>query len=200
LTDAKDLGDVKRRSRLEVASNCHLRPLGEADVTAAYVDGLNDPVVNKYLVGTRRQRQTLASVRAYVRANDASETDVLFGIFIDDMLRGTVRLHAIDPRDGSARVGILLFDRACWGQGWATRAIRAVLTFGSDVLRISTFHAGMRADNKGSARTFAGLGFRYVPEDDWTDESNVTHHFWLMTLTPRGGERAPGAESWAPRT
>lgn len=165
---------------MAVAATCYLRPLVESDVTKTYVDGLNDPVVNRYLVGSRRQRQTPESVRTYVRANDASETDLLLGIFIDEALRGTVRLHNIDRQTAAAQVGILLFDPRYWRQGWATRAIHAALTFASEALSISTFRAGMRADNLASRKTFAGLGFQYCPEEDWVDEHGTIHHFWRL--------------------
>ena len=70
------LKDVKLALRLDVADNCYLRPLVEADVTRSYVDGLNNLIVNQYLVASRKQKQTLDSARAYVRANHESDSDL----------------------------------------------------------------------------------------------------------------------------
>ena len=181
--------DLKSRVVLEVAPNCVLRPLTEEDVTEGYVEGLNDPVVSRYLVGSRQRRQTLESVRSYVRLNLGSDGDLLFGIFIDDALRGTVRLHDIDREEHAARIGILLFDRCYWGQGWATRAIDGVMCAATDMLGLYLFRAGMRAENLDSRRTFEGLGFVYEPERDWTDPAGDTHHFFLKdrsSICPAG--------------
>lgn len=173
---------LKAVTKLRVAENCTLRVLDESDVTSAYVDGLNDPVVGRYLVGSRSERQTEASVRAYVCINRKSDRDMLFGIFIDDGLRGTVRLHDIDAGDCTARVGILLFDRNYWQQGWASKAISAALAFARDNLGVTRFRAGMRQENAGSRRTFEGLGFVYQPSADWVDDVGRTHQFFLLCV------------------
>lgn len=175
-----DLKQLKTSARLAISGNCELRPLHDSDVTTGYVDGLNDELVNRHLVGSREYRQTMDSVRAYVRANDECDHDIFFGIFIDGALRGTVRLHDVDPIDGAARVGVLIFDREYWGHGWARRAIEAVLGFARTELGLRRFHAGMRSENAGSRRTFEKLGFVYQPELDWTDEHGGPHHFFVL--------------------
>jgi len=167
-------------TRIGVAENCFLRTLTEGDVTQAYIDGLNDPVVAQYLVGSRKEKQTWESVRRYVKANQDCETDYLFGIFIDNALRGTVRFHDVRHSEETARIGILLFDRAYWGKGWATRAIDAVIKFALKELHVRKFWAGMRRENAASRQTFEGLGFIYQPSLDWTDENGNTHHFFLL--------------------
>jgi len=40
------------------------------------------------LVGSRKQRQTLESVRAYVGLNWRDDRSILFGVYIDGALRG----------------------------------------------------------------------------------------------------------------
>lgn len=179
---AATLSHLKATAELRPAPECVLRSLHEDDVTQAYVDGLNDPVVNRFLVGSRSQLQTVASVRDYVRANRESDLDILFGMFIDDELRGTVRLHDVDLVGRLARIGVLVFDRAYWGQRWATRTIDAIIEFVGRELNISRFWAGMRADNVVSRRTFEALGFVYQPTVDWTDEEGGLHRFFLLTL------------------
>lgn len=175
-----DLQALKATVRIAVAPNCELRPLRETDVTTEYVDGLNDPAVNQHLVGSRSRAQTMESVQAYVGSNERSASDVLFGVYIDRALRGTVRLHDVDPAEGTARVGVLIFDRQYWNRGWASRAIAATIRFASAELGIPRFWAGMRATNAGSRRTFEGLGFRYQPDRDWVDPDGGLHHFFLL--------------------
>jgi RimJ/RimL family protein N-acetyltransferase len=153
---------LKGHVRLAVAANCELRPIVDGDVTDAYVAGLNDPVVTKHLVSVR-EPQTRDMVVAYVAANAADDTCVLFGIFIDGALRGTVRLHGIDRVRCCATLGILIFDTGYWRQGWGARAIAAVVEFGATSLGIRMFEAGMYDDNVASQRAFAAAGFHPDP-------------------------------------
>lgn len=183
----QSLAELKRTTRLEIAGNCYLRPIVEADVTQAYVDGLNNPLVNQYLVASRKRKQTLETVRAYARHNHESENELLFGIFIDDGLRGTVRLQHIDRDTSSAHLGIALFDIKYWGwdKGWGLKACRAVISFAHKVLGLSRLHAGMIAQNIGSRKFLAELGFQYRSDRDMVDADGVTHHFWELDLKGR---------------
>ena len=115
----------------------------------------------------------------------------IFGTFIDDGLRGTVRLSEIDRDRTSAHVGILLFDINYWGwdKGWGFKACGAVFLFASEVLGLSRLRAGHIAENMASRKFLAEVGFQYCAGQDWMDEGQVTHHFWLLDLPAR----QPGA-------
>lgn len=81
--------DLRNRSypRLQLGSGACLKPLPVSGVTNAYVNGLNDPAVNQFLVGPRRHKQTLDTVREFVRENWNAEDSLLFGLFVDGQLR-----------------------------------------------------------------------------------------------------------------
>jgi RimJ/RimL family protein N-acetyltransferase len=160
----------KRALTLDVEGGAVLRPLREEDVTAAYVDGLNDPRVSRYLVAARRQRQTCETVRAYVRQNWEDPAAILFGAFIDGALRGTVRLYMIDDDACTAVMGIALFDVSYWGRGWGSRCIRRVADFGVHRLGLKRIFAGSYQHNPGAIRSFAKAGFIRTPERDYADD------------------------------
>jgi len=82
----------------------------------------------------------------------------LFGLFIDDVLRGTSRLHDISSE--SAYIGIALFDRSIWGQGWATRMIRKIVRFAIGSLGLKKVLAGIEKENIASQGAFNKAGFR----------------------------------------
>ena len=161
--------NAKLSIRLEVEGGAILRPLQEQDVGDAYVDGLNDPQVSQSLVGPRKQRQTLESVRAYVGLNWRDDRSVLFGIYIDGALRGTVRLYHIDDA-GQAVMGIALFDTRYWGRGWGSRCIRRVADYAIGELSLRRIVAGSYERNTAAIRSFAKAGFRRTPERDYADE------------------------------
>jgi RimJ/RimL family protein N-acetyltransferase len=148
--------------RLVLTDTAYLRALHEDDVTEAYIVGLNDPRVHRYLTAVRRQRQTYGSVKAYVCANRESNTDILFGLFVDDVLRGTVRLHDINASgDTIAWLGVAIFDLTCHGQGWGWKSIATVARFGCRSRGLRRICAGIYAANTSSRRAFEKAGFRY---------------------------------------
>ena len=143
--------------RIELGDGAFLRVLVEDDVTQAYVDGLNDPQVNRFLIGPRSRRQTFDTVRAFVAENAEDDGAVLYGLYVDGALRGTVRVHGLVP-GLEAAIGIALFDRSIWGRGWARRCIAAV-TDAALAAGAAAVVAGVYADNEGSRRAFAGAGY-----------------------------------------
>lgn len=167
---------AKERLSLALSESALLRPLREQDVTRAYVDGLNDPRVSRYLVGPRLKTQTLATVCAYVKQAWLSERDVLFGAIIDGGLRGTVRLYEIDDKL-QAVMGIALFDTAYWGKGWGSRCIRRVAEYGTHELGLRRIVAGSYQANAGAIKSFAKAGFVRTPERDYDDG----YDRWIMS-------------------
>ncbi len=165
---------AKQSIQLQMDSGAMLRPLREGDVTDAYVDGLNDPRVSQTLVGPRRQHQTLDTVRAYVTQNWNDDRGVLFGIYIDDALRGTVRLYHIDDA-GQAVMGIAIFDTRYWRHGWGSRCIRRVADYAIHDLGLRRIVAGSYRRNAGAIRSFAKAGFVRTPERDHPDD----HDLWI---------------------
>ena len=168
-------------SRVDLGNGAYLRPLAEDDVTDEYVNGLNDPVVHRFLVGPRRQRQTRESVRAFVAANRQDREAILFGLFVEDRLRGTARLH--DIREGSAFLGLAIFDKSIWGQGWGTRIVKGATTFALGELGLKRVAAVIEEENIGSQRAFENAGYGRVPSADTTQDGQVKQ-FW--EFHPRG--------------
>lgn len=146
--------------RLSLSEHAYLRPLLEADVTQAYVDGLNDPEVNRFLMGPRDSLQTMETVRAFVRLNRESNDSILLGLYVDGKLRGTTRLHGAGPDE--VNLGLALFDKSVWGQGWGRRMIAEASRFAIGQLGVARVRAGIERDNVSSQKAFLAAGFRCV--------------------------------------
>lgn len=152
------LADLKSRRAVWTGSSVKLAPLEVADVIPAYPEGLNHPEVARFVEAAKRERQTLESVRAFVRANAEDPRSVLFGILFDSRLRGTLRLHDVNEA-GEGWVGIALFDRTVWGRGIASAALRLVAERACKDLGLQVLRAGIDPANAGSRRAFAKAGF-----------------------------------------
>jgi RimJ/RimL family protein N-acetyltransferase len=178
---------------LMLGEGAYLRPLRPDDVTLAYVAGLNDPAVNRFLVGVRVAPQTAATVRAYVESNWRSETDLLLGLFADATLRGTVRVHDVSWQDGHGYMGIVIFDRAYWGRGLGAQALNAVRDFCFRTLGVTSLTAGIYASNKASQKSFERAGFEYQPDGDRPDPYDRIL-FWQATAATVAGKSLPNVD------
>jgi ribosomal-protein-alanine N-acetyltransferase len=142
----------------------YLRPLTTADVHAAYVSGLNDPDVNRYLDGVKHTVQTTQTVTDFVAASEASSNSVLWGIWQENARNhcGTVRLHGIEYHHKTAHLGVCLFDKTAWRQQLGKKAISAVTQWAINTLDLRWVEAGAYLDNIASQRTFLSAGYSWV--------------------------------------
>lgn len=144
-----------------IIDNGVLRTLVPEDIHQGYVEGLNDPEVNRYLVGVAQSRQTFKSVEVFVKHSLKASNEVLFGIWNEHDKKhcGTIRLHGIDPYHQTAHIGVCLFDKQAWGKGLATKSIRAVTAWGLNRLGLRWIEAGVYEENRASSKLFERSGY-----------------------------------------
>jgi RimJ/RimL family protein N-acetyltransferase len=144
------------------AKTCRLRLVELTDCTERYVDWLRDPDVNKYLE-TRWTEQSLASVESFVRSVIGSDHSYLFAICEHGTDRhvGNIKIGPIETRHLYADVSYFIGDRAAWGRGMATDAVRTVTAFGFERLGLHRVQAGFYDTNVGSQRVLEKAGFTY---------------------------------------
>lgn len=145
--------------------NIYLRPLQVKDITDEYVNGLNDPDVNKYLVNVRLNVQTFKSVEKYVQSNIENPLAILFGIFLKqhtEPLIGTVYVSGIDFFHFLASVGLCLFAKRAWRKGYGFNAMEKVKDYLFDQLELHYIEAGVYAENIQSIKLFKRVGFSEI--------------------------------------
>ncbi len=145
-------------------SGGYLRPLSPDDVHHGYVEGLNDPDVNRYLDGVKRSTQTTQSVVDFVKGNRDSSNCILWGIWQEgsEAHCGTVRLHGIDTYHGVALIGVCLFDKAAWGKRIGSKAIAVITRWAIDNLKLRWIEAGAFEENTSSQMAFLGAGYNWI--------------------------------------
>ncbi len=142
-----------------------LRPLLVEDIHEGYVRGLNDPEVNRFLIGPRLRTQTHEMVRDFVQQNLQSDNAILFGIWLANMDKhcGTIRLYEIDREKRYAHIGICIFNKEVWGRGIGSKAIDAVTkwAFEGD-LKLLSVEAGAYLENQSSIKAFKAAGYKWM--------------------------------------
>lgn len=140
----------------------YLRPLQVKDITDEYVNGLNDPDVNKYLVNVRLNVQTSKTVEKYVKSNRENPLAILFGIFVNHdakPLIGTVYVSGIDFFHFLATIGVCLFAKGAWRKGYGFCALGMVKDYLFGQLELHYIEAGVYAENEQSIKLFKRVGF-----------------------------------------
>ena len=142
------------------SARLYFRKLTAQDASDAYASWLNDPNVNQYLE-TRHSAHTVASCKQFIGDMNRSETDHLFGIFLQEADRhiGNIKVGFINPRYRTAQVSLFIGDKEAWGNGFATEAIRAITQFSFDELGLERLEAGLYEENLGSLRAFMKVGY-----------------------------------------
>ncbi len=141
--------------------NIYLKEFQVGDITADYVNWLNDPEVNQYLE-SRFVKQTRKTVDAYVRSFAGCDHKRLFGIFdrATGLHVGNISFSDINYRHGYGVIGIAVGRKAFWGKGIGTEAIKLLVAYGFKKLKLKRIEAGIYANNPGSISIFKKVGFK----------------------------------------
>ena len=141
-----------------------LRPLSPNDIHLGYVEGLNDPDVNRYLDGVKRSTQTIQSVIDFVKGNSDSSDCILWGIWQEGEPYhcGTVRLHGINLLHRTANIGVCLFEKNAWGKRIGSKAIDVVTQWALYDLNLRWVEAAAYVDNIASQKAFLAAGYAWI--------------------------------------
>lgn len=92
-----------------------------------------------------------------------SATEQLFVILNEEgRLIGRTGLFAIDQRQGTAELGIVIGEHDCWGQRYGREAVRALVGFAFHHLGLRRVVLSTYPENQRARRSFAAAGFREV--------------------------------------
>jgi diamine N-acetyltransferase len=72
---------------------------------------------------------------------------------------GTIGLHGVDLRQGTAEFGIAIGEKGDWGKGYGTDALRAICDFGFGELRLERIGLQVYAGNDRARRSYEKAGF-----------------------------------------
>lgn len=103
-----------------------LRPFEESDITPVYLGWLNDPVTMRYS-NQRFRTHSYASSLRYL-ASFAGTQNLFLSVCrcTDGTPLGTMTAYVAEEH-GTADTGILIGERACWGQGYGLDAWQALM-------------------------------------------------------------------------
>ncbi len=142
-----------------VGERTYLRPLEREDA-ARLVPWFNDAEVTRYTTQFRPKARD--DEEEFIERMRRSEHDVLFGIAArgSDALIGATGLHAIDARNRSATLGIVVGDRSAWGQRHGTEATTLIVGYAFDTLNLNRVALEVAVANERAVRIYKRVGFK----------------------------------------
>lgn len=155
--------------KLVLSNGRFLRLLEKNDITQAYIDALNDKDRVQYMTSLKEKTSFEDAVQ-YVNENNQSPDSFLFGIFENDDLLGTTRLHDIDRANKNAWVGIFIFKNDPGKKGLGTSVIQKITDYAFDEQGLKTVRAGIFLENKASAGAFSKAGFSVYERSVYQDK------------------------------
>lgn len=150
-------------NRKLAGSLVYLRP-GERSDIPTFVRWLSDERTTRHLL-LRSPISEALEERWFDQMLEHHGRDRWFFVIcriVDDRAVGSLDLHAVDQVNGGAGIGIMIGDPSDTGHGYGSDALRILVRFGFDELRLERIWLDVYEDNAGARRLYERLGF--VPE------------------------------------
>ncbi|MBI5565704.1 MAG: GNAT family N-acetyltransferase [Chloroflexi bacterium] len=108
-----------------------------------------------------RHLLTAKQIKAEIEKEQAEEREIAFAIraLADDQLIGFVGLDGINWVHGDSFVGIGIGDRACWGKGYGTDAMRVLVRYAFTELNLYRLSLNVFSYNQRAIRSYEKAGF-----------------------------------------
>jgi len=133
-----------------------LRPL-EREHLARCVKWFNDSDVT-YFLG-REGPLTMAEEERWFNEYRQKIDEEIYALHVDDVHVGNVGLHRIDRVNRKADVGIVIGERDYWSKGYGTDAMRTILRYAFDRLRLHKISLDVLEYNTRALRSYEKCGF-----------------------------------------
>jgi len=138
-----------------------LRPIRLADVGTLYLSWLRDPEVTQGLY-SGGEKYTRAQLEKYVRSVLADKDALMFAI-IERSSRnhiGNIKLDHIQAKHGTAELGVMIGDKACWHRGYGTESCRLLIDYAFKKIGLRKIIVAVFSNNVPSYAMFKKLGFK----------------------------------------
>ncbi len=156
-----------------------IRHLRIEDINSEYLNALNDPRRTHSMSYSYRPQVTEETLKNYVQKSINSDKDYLFGLFLNNTLMATSRLHDSCISSSSIWQGVFVFTPQSEGKGYGSLIVGVVSDFALIKLGYSAVKAAIKNNNIASKKCFQKSGFRFSHVDD--SYQNVIREIWTKT-------------------
>lgn len=149
---------MKKKIEIQIDQKTYLKTLDVNDVSTNYVNWLNDYETMKYTEQSKI-KHTYKSVKKFVLQKYDSKDDLLFGIFVDGLHIGNIKLGPINFDHLSADISFFIGNKNFLGMGITSKCLKELINFAIDKLNIKKINAGYYENNIASEKVLKKCGF-----------------------------------------
>ena len=126
-----------------------------------YAKWFNDPAVMIGL-GDYSSVFSLLGQRKYLEEKASNRVEQNYAIVLreGERLIGNISLRDVGQKDGTATLGLFIGEEADRGCGYGAEAIRLILGYGFDTLRLHNIQLKVFADNLNAIACYEKVGFK----------------------------------------
>ena len=172
---------------LVVGDKVTLRPADDTDA-ARFVAWFADLEVTRYLA--RRMAVALYQEEEFLKKVGESTNDVFWVLEAEGRAIGATGIHGIDWLNGHARTGTVIGEKALWGRGYGSEAMRLRTDYAFRQLNLHKLSSGAFSDNEPSKRALLKAGYREIGiEREHLFRGGSWHDHWLAEVLRTDWER-----------
>lgn len=176
----------------------YLRATERADV-ATFVRWFNDADVlrNLAMFSPMSDAAETAWFDRMLAAQGTTDYHFVICLLADDRPIGTIGLHDISWKDGTADFGIAIGEKEEWNKGFGTDALRAICDFGFGSLRLERIGLSVYAGNDRARRAYEKAGFVHEGTLRRSHFARGEHHdVHVMSLLRSEWQAQPRRRGW----
>jgi len=157
-----------------------LRPAREDDAQH-FVRWFADMEITRFL--GRRMAITLEQEQDFLKKIGESKDDVWWVVEAEGKAIGATGIHRIDWLDANATTGIMIGEKASWGKGYATEAMRLRTRHAFRELNLHKLMTEVDAENEASRKALERNGYRAVGvRREQTFREGKWHDRWVAEV------------------
>ena len=136
-----------------------LKKIDIRHITKKYLNWMNDREVVKF-TEQKYKKTTYNDIKKYIINTNKSKNDFIFGIFVDKIHIGNVKISSIDFNHKTAEIAYIIGDKSFWNKGIGGKAISLILKIAKKKYKIKKILAGVYSQNKSSISVLIKNGFK----------------------------------------
>lgn len=135
-------------------------PFSESEITDRYMSWLNNKEVCKYN-SHGEELYTKEKALVFLESLKDNEFRKVYAVYAlpNRVHIGNISLQQIDLKNRSAEVALLFGEKKFWGQGYATDALKCLLSLGKE-LKLHRLYFGTHIDNIAMQKVGIKCGFQ----------------------------------------
>lgn len=146
--------------KLIESERLYFRWVEEKDLTEKYVSWMNDKEINRFME-TWHYPHSEENIYNYIVEHFEKRDEPFFAICLKENDRhiGNAKLGPINWIHRYSDISLFVGEKALWGQGYGSEAIKLLSDYGLYVLNLHKICAGIYSLNIGSIKAFEKAGF-----------------------------------------